>query len=295
VSATIDTSRLTLGTRRFEDDWPFEGYPRLNHLSPSSLKLLVECPREWQQRYLHDRPERPAEALVVGSAFHAAMERNMSQKISSGVDLPVAELIEWYDDEGFSQVLDRDEEKSGLSIIWDSSHDDAKTRGRLMVGEYHNQVSPRLQPTAVEGTFSVPMGLPVPIQGRYDLLTADRAIDWKTAKKKTTTPKTDWLIQAVVYGFATGLPVEFHTASCSPGTHSTNIVTPLESEALYVNLSQAEIDALQTTVVAIGNEAVDLMRRYGPDAPWPTRGRFHMFACDYCSFRDDCPAWAGEL
>jgi len=289
----MDLRELPL-LRQRAPDWPFEGYPRLDHLSPSSLKLLVECPREWQQRYLQARAERPAEVLVIGSAFHAAMQFNMEQKIRTGLDLPVATVIEWFDDLGFQQVVDADEEKSGLPTIWDTSLDEAKTRGRLMVGAYQNQVAPRLQPTAVEQKFSVPMGLPVPIEGRVDLLTADRGVDWKTAKKKTSQPKVDWLIQSAVYEFATGLPFEFHTISCSLETHSTNVVTPLESEALFINLSQAEIDALQRTIVGVVNEAIDMMLRYGPDEPWPTRGRFHMFACDYCSFRGDCPAWADE-
>ena len=36
------------------------------------------------------------------------------------------------------------------------------------------------------------------------------------------------------------------------------------------------------------------MEQYGPDEPWPTTGRFHTWACDYCGFRGDCPAWKGS-
>lgn len=294
MTITIDPSQLTLLKRApsGENEWPFHGYKRMDHVSPSMLSKLVECPREWQQRYLLDRPERPAENLVLGTAFHAAMELNMQQKIASHEDMPLVEVVEWFDDSGFAAVVEADQEKAGTEIIWDSSFEDTKTRGRLMVGRYHSEVSPRLQPTAVEGRFSVPMGLPVPVEGRFDLLTEATAIDWKSGKQRTSKPKTSWLIQAAIYSFATSRPVEFHSVSCSLARHDVGIVTPLESEELLVDLSIAEVDALQTTIRGLVDEACYYMRRYGPDQPWPTRGRFHMFACDYCSFRDDCPAWS---
>lgn len=296
--ATVDLSRLPVppgfGPIRLEDDWPFAGYPRLDHLSPSGLAKFVECGREWQQTYLHARPEKPAENLIVGSAFHRAMELNFVQKIESHVDLPVVELVQYHDDLGFDQVLSNDQEKAGEEIVWRTSYDDAKTRARLMIGEYRNRIAERLQPIAVEQRFQVPMGLPVRIEGRYDMLTAEVGIDWKSGRKKTYKPKTSWLLQALIYSFATGKPVEFHSIACSEDRHNVGIVTPLESEAMFVNLTQGEIAGLTAVVVGIVNEMVDCMRRYGPDGPWPARGRFHIFACDYCSFQSDCPAWQQE-
>ena len=136
------------------------------------------------------------------------------------------------------------------------------------------------------------MGLPVKVEGRFDILCADRAIDLKTGKQKTTKPKASWLIQAAIYQFATGLPVEFHTAACSLKDHKVSIVTPIESEALYLNMSRPEIEALQHVIRTVMYDALHYMQIYGPDTPWPTRGRFHIFACDFCSFRSNCPAWA---
>jgi hypothetical protein len=292
MTLSVDPTQLRL-LRRFDDDWPFSGYPRLDHLSPSGLGKFVECPREWQQTYLQARPDKPAENLIVGSSFHRAMELNFRQKITTHVDLPVVELIAYHDDKSFDEVLGLDQEKAGEEIIWKTSYEDAKTRARLMIGEYRNQVCERIQPIAVEQTFEVPMGLPVKVQGRYDLLTAEVGIDWKSGLKKTYKPKTTWLLQALIYSFATGRPVEFHTVACTEDRHNVGIVTPLESEALLVNLSQGEVDGLTKVVLAIANEMVDCMRRYGPDGPWPARGRFHIFACDYCSFKGDCPAWMG--
>jgi len=290
MTLSIERSQLSL-LRRVEDSWPFSGYPRLDHLSPSGLGKFIECPREFQQEYLLARPQLPSENLIVGGAFHLAMEFNFKQKIQSGIDLPVVELIEFHDDAGFDAKLDEDQAKAGEAIVWKTSYDDAKARARLMIGEYRNRVAERIQPIAVEQKFSVPMGLPVPVQGRYDLLTNEVGIDWKSGQKKTYKPKTSWLLQALIYSFATGKPVEFHTVACSDKDHNVGIVTGLESEALLVLLSQDEVDGLTNVVQSVAMEMVDCMRRYGPDKPWPARGRFHIFACDYCSFKRDCPAW----
>src|SRR4029077_19375869 len=200
----------------------------------------------------------------------------------SHVDLTVVDVLDHYDDELFADVVASEQEKAGEEIEWDTSFDEAKTRGLLMLGRYLTDECPKIQPVAVEGKFSVPMGMPVPMEGRFDILCADRAIDLKTGKQRTTKPKASWLIQGAIYSFATGLPVEFHTLSCSAKDHKVGIVTPLESEALYLDLSQAEIGATQHTVRTIMDDALSYMHRYGPDTPWPTRGRFHIFACDFC-------------
>jgi hypothetical protein len=291
VSLAITRDQLTL-LRELDGDWFDLGrFPRMDHVSPSMANKFADCPEQGRQRYILGKPELPAEMPLIGTAVHRGIEWNMQQKITSHVDLPIAEVVERYDDEIFMLVVGEEEEKVGQEIVWDTSYEDAKTRGRLMLGEYHNREAAKIQPIDVEGSFSVPMGLPVKVQGRYDILTADRAIDLKTGKQRTTKPKSSWLIQGAIYSFATGLPVEFHTMACTQKDHKVSIVTPLESEDLYYNPSQAEIDALAYTVRTIMYDALHYLHAFGPDNPWPTRGRFHIWACDYCSFRAGCPAW----
>jgi len=288
VTISIDPSELSL--LRAPEWFDLERFPRLDHVSPSMTNKFSDCPEAGRQRYILNTPERPAEAPLIGSAVHLAVERNMRQKIESHTDLPVAELIDWYDD-SFVSFVDEEQEKTGLEVEWDTSVDEARTRGRLMLGEYHNREAPKIQPVAVEGRFSVPMGLPVKVEGRFDILCADRAIDLKTGKQKTTKPKASWVIQGAIYQFATGLPVEFHTVACSMKDHKVSIVTPIESEALYQNMTTPEIDAIQHVVRTVMYDALHYMQVYGPDTAWPTRGRFHLFACSYCSFWESCPAW----
>src|SRR3954471_10452486 len=77
----------------------------VERLSASSFTMARRCPRQWQQRYVHGRKERPAEAPVVGSAVHAALRQNFEQKILSHEDLPTVELLDWYSEVGFPTTV----------------------------------------------------------------------------------------------------------------------------------------------------------------------------------------------
>ena len=93
----------------------------IEHWSPSSLSMLRRCPRQFQERYLFGRKERPAEAPVTGTAVHAGLERNFARKIETFDDLALVDLLTWYDDEGWEQPLEREQEYAGSEIFWKTS------------------------------------------------------------------------------------------------------------------------------------------------------------------------------
>jgi hypothetical protein len=292
VSPAIDIDQYGLeAPAMLRETWALGGY--IDHLSPSALAMARRCPRQYQERYIHGRKERPAEATFTGTAVHAGLERNFRQKIGSHADIPLVDLLTWFGDEGFKEKLEAEQESAGEEVFWDTDPDTAKHRAGLMLGTYHREVSPRIQPLAVETMIEVDFGLPVPVIGRFDLQREASTVDWKTAKQKRTKPKEDWRIQAAVYGKANNQPVEFHTISVSKAG-SIAVVTPLESEDLLVHPSPAETLEIHRTIAAIAAEMSFYMQMYGPDDPWPTHGRFHQWACDFCGFRRDCPAWEGE-
>lgn len=272
-------------------EWTLGEY--LDHLSPSSLSMLRRCPRQFQERYLFGKKERPAEAPVIGTAVHAGLELNFGQKITSGVDMSTAELLTWYSDVGFDSTIEAEQAKAGDSIAWDTDPERAKVRGRVMLGEYHNLVSPRVQPVSVEGSFAIDLGAPVPIVGRFDIEEAQQVIDVKTGKRKTSKPKEAWRIQGAVYNKARGKPVAFHSVSATEG-NAVSIVTPLESEDLLIALDAHELDVMSQDVRALAALACLLFDLYGLNQSWPTWGRFHDWACSYCGFRSNCPAWSNE-
>lgn len=272
--------------------WNLGGH--LNHWSPSSLAMLRRCPYQWQQRYIKGRKEAPGESPVTGTAVHHALERNFGQKIESHEDLPKVELLTWYDDVGWPTTLAIEEARNDQEIVWDTSPDQARARGRLMVSEYREWVTPRIQPLSVEGEFTTDtFGLAVPVIGRFDVTREETVIDIKTGKQARRKPKEDWQIQAAVYAEVEDKPVEFHSVSATK-QGKVSVVTPLESEDLLVHPSFAQRERMKIDVRAISAEACLYMAIFGPDEDWPTHGVHHSWACGYCGYRSSCPAWEGR-
>ena len=275
----------------FEPEEPIDFNLPIEHWSPSSLEMFWRCPYQWQQRYVHGRKERPAEAPVMGLAVHAAVERNFGQKIETHVDLPLAELLDWYADDGFIRVVVDEQEKANEEILWDTGPEQARDRGKAILAAYQHTVAGRIQPTAVETMIAHDFGAAVPVIGRFDVEREASVIDVKTGKRKQSTPKPSWRVQAGVYSEARGKPVEFHSCSATTSTSTPTIVTPLESEALLVQPSPAERSEMRARIRAIESVACLYMKIYGADLPWPTQGVWHEWACSYCGFRSGCPAW----
>jgi CRISPR/Cas system-associated exonuclease Cas4 (RecB family) len=262
----------------------------IQHWSPSSLSKLQRCPRQWQEYYIHGRRERPGESILVGSAVHSAVEMNFGQKIESHEDVAITELLDYYGST-FPVIVEREQERAGEEAKWDTTPARAQERGKAILAGYQSQVAGRIQPLAVETAISIDLGLGVPIEGRFDVEREDSVIDLKSGKKATYKPKEDWRIQAVVYGAAKNKPVEFHSATASAVTNKVTIVTPLEAEAMLLQPSVREREELLRTLKALAALATSYMAEYGPDEPWPTMGVYHAWACDYCGYRNDCPAW----
>jgi hypothetical protein len=46
----------------------------VDHLSATQISMLNRCPEQYRQRYVLGKKERPGAALIVGGAFHEAIE-----------------------------------------------------------------------------------------------------------------------------------------------------------------------------------------------------------------------------
>ena len=263
--------------------------PMPNHLSASQLAMFQRCPEQWRRRYLLGQKERPGAAMVWGIADHYAHEQNFRQKITSGVDIPKAD-VEIAFAEGFDQAVERG---GGASEIqWDDKPGDVKDQGVVLVGAYHDRVSPHVQPVTVEEKFSVDIpGVPVPVIGYVDLTTASEGIERKTAKRREPKPKPDWVIQGRLYQAVKQLPMEWHL---SVKTKTPAVYAPgLGQRDLRLPLVQATVDSTIVLVRTVAQAMLAYLRMYGPDAPWPG-GITHPWACDFCGFRPTCAWWAGE-
>lgn len=269
----------------------------LQHLSASSVGMLMRCPRQFQERYIHGRKERPGESMVIGSFMHETLQWNYEQKIASHVDQPVLDALAYLHDVAVPKVIE--EEGGEDNIKWDdgSGLDSARREGDRITSAYYRTVVPRIQPVSTEQRFEITVpGVEVPVIGYTDIQDAHRNIDTKSGKNAVKKVKPSWMLQGRIYAYATRKPVEFHSISRAK---TPTIVTALESDAMTVPVPSAE--QMKNTEMVIAT-AADLIRyflaTYGTDETWPTWGATpdftrNMLPCDFCGYRKDCPAWAG--
>jgi len=284
----VQDARLSL-------QWP----ARIKHLSASSIGMFRRCPEQFRHRYLLGQKERPGESLLVGSAFHEALEHNYKQKIQSHEDRPLDELVQFLQDAGVPKVL---EEAGGAEeVAWDAATADEgvavlRADSERILSAYRKKVTERIQPIGVEQKFSIPAE-PVPIIGYLDTVTSDeRVIDTKTGKQASTKVKPSWQLQGVLYATATGWDAEYHSISRAA---RPRIVTAVESADMIVRPDEGQMRNVLSTAAQIVDMIAYLYTTRGPDQPWPTLGRFadwsmSFLPCTNCVWKKVCVAWSGE-
>lgn len=279
------TSASAFRVKEYEpkSDWALP--PKIRHFSASSLGMLQRCPEQYRQRYILGRKERPKVAMVLGSATHGAVEFNYRQKIDSGVDLPLKEVVDYFHDESVPKAIARD---GGVEeIVWENeSPDDIHARGDKMIRVYHENVVRTVQPVAVELEQRVPVpGVPIPMYGFVDCDTENVTIDLKTSARAVSNLKPAWRMQGRIYQLMRGKPVHWHvlTSAKEPKT-----ITPLDAEGLLQPL--AEKEQTEKLIRTLAWMLSDIYARFGPDEPWPMTG-VAGDACSWCGMRKTCSAW----
>lgn len=274
-----------------EKPWP----PEVVHLSQSSIGMLLRCPRQFERRYLHHEKEKPGESIVVGSYFHETLDFNYAQKIQSHEDLPLSTIIEYLNDAAVPKVL---EQEGGIeNIRWDTKPDVAQEDAERITAAYAQTVMPRVQPIGREFKFELDEeGIPVPIIGYVDVWEEGRTLDTKTGKQAASKVKPSWQLQGRLYAYATGRPTEYHSISRAK---TPKIVTALESEAMIVPVPGAyEIENMRHLFRTAAALISFYYATFGNEG-WPATGAVpdftrNMLPCDFCGWRQGCPAWGRE-
>lgn len=273
----------------------------IDHLSANSASMFMRCPEQYRQRYILGLKEAPGAALVLGSGFHFAQETNFRQKIESHEDLPAAEVVE-----AFHAGWDRELEKYGgvNEVAWDDREkpDTLRAKGAALAELYRVQVSPSLQPEAVEHSFLSPVpGVPVPFKGFIDFIgtrengvpwdadydSQEIVVDYKTAKAIKRELKPEWLLQARIYQMETGRRVEYHVAA---KTKEPQIATPVDAPSLAIEPTETAIAVTADLLARVTEQMRHLWDEFGPDVAWPG-AITHPWACGYCGFRPHCKWW----
>lgn len=264
----------------------------IEHFSPSAFGMANRCLEQYRHRYILGERERPGEAAFIGSTMHITLEHNYRQKVSSGVDLPLGEMMDYLSDQALPEKLAS--EGGAEEISWTTDLENAHGIARRVTSSYYTYVVPRIQPVAVEQKVELwPRQLPVKMIGYVDTETAERVIDTKTVGRAEKKIKPGWQLQGGFYSIAQGKPVEFHTVSRAA---TPTLWTPAElgdDLVVYPPDQERFFDRLGHMAQLI--EWCFLT--FGPDEPWPTTGAIgdwtqNKLPCEFCGWRSVCPAWA---
>ena len=172
-------------------------------LHASGMGLLTNCGEAWRRRYIEGEVVPPSAALIIGSATHASIDINLSNKIENGELLDVGAVREIAADmvqtsfDGGDVMLEKGESKGKAAGV-------AKDMAVSLSELHHADVAPWIDPESVETSFLIHAeGYPFDLAGTYDVLEHGGVVrDTKTCKAKMSQAKADGSVQFDAYAFA---------------------------------------------------------------------------------------------
>lgn len=164
-------------------------------LHQSEIHTFLKCAKQWEFRYVLGIKSRPKAALTVGRAVDAAISHNLTQKIATGIDLPVGDVLD---------ICSTDFDKEAVETEWgDDDKGSEKDSAIECVQAHHKTIAPLIQPETVQEHFVVDTGLGFNFAGTMDIVEKNGVVrDSKTSKAKYGADEISRAIQPAVYDFA---------------------------------------------------------------------------------------------
>lgn len=175
----------------------------IEHVSATQISMYQRCPRQWAYRNVLKVKSPPDAAILCGSGMHYAAEVGMLDKARTGED-PVPDDAA---DAALSYV--REEFATGEVVL--SERD---TRGGIsdkaarLSRKWAEEAAPLVMPETVEFPYEAIIS-GVKVVGRYDVVTADAVIDWKSSSRAPTRSTLTNSPQTELYSYTTGRGMEY--------------------------------------------------------------------------------------
>ncbi len=149
--------------------------------SHSQMETWTQCPQRWHLERIDRAPRAPATALILGDAFHQAIEADGQAYLDGRPRLTLGELIEI----GSYALGERQALDDQQGLITRADTEDMVLRLNAMLDAYVAHIQSAYQPTAVERELTAPLAGTDGWQfvGRVDALTERGIVDFKTASK----------------------------------------------------------------------------------------------------------------
>jgi CRISPR/Cas system-associated exonuclease Cas4 (RecB family) len=111
-------------------------------LSASSVTTYLRCGTQWWFQYVEGVQAPPSLRAIRGIAAHAAVEVDMRQKMLTGIDLSVDDMLDAYATSWSAETVDGWSSDEVPGVV--------KDKGVELVRLYHRVVAPKIQPIMVE-------------------------------------------------------------------------------------------------------------------------------------------------
>jgi RecB family exonuclease len=240
-------------------------------LSFSRIESYANCPRKFRYSYVDKLPGKPGPHLSFGTSIHNALEAFYDRKLP---ECPSEEellrfLYDGWESAGFAH-LPREEQLSFYR------------HAQRCLRRYHQRVADRYRlPVATEAWFELPIGYEATVVGSIDRVDVDddgrfHVVDYKTNRKVKDRARVAGSLQLSLYALACR-----HLYGALPATVSLDFV--VAGVEVVATLDELDLDGARQAV--LDTAAAVRAERFEP-RPNPL--------CDWCDFRDLCPAWAPE-
>lgn len=244
-------------------------------LSPSSIATYMKCPEQYRREQIKGEQRGRGAWAVSGAAFHNARHKALEWQRDNEVELPEALMQPIYEHAWLGAIGE------GNTAWGKYKPEIVKAAGWEMFALYQRELGRTVFPVSIESWVRGYVdGVPVPVVGRIDVMTAEEVIDTKTGRQLFHQIKPEHYIQGCVYTLLTGLPIQWHSVSEKPATDGGPLLRleprpkVLEAGERYV---RDAYDGIRHN-----------LRTRGPDAHWPVYGPASG-TCRYCSFKFSCP------
>lgn len=174
-------------------------------LHSSHLSLLYKCGEKFRRVVLSGETEPATIPLVVGSATHATIGRNLTNVIDRGSLLPKDAVRDFARDDFIKEwraipiVLNTEERNQGL----DKTRDQAQDVTIRLVTAHHYEIAPKLRPKAIERKWVLEApDFPFDMSGAIDVDEGAGIRDTKTRKINFGQREVDTSEQYTFYAFA---------------------------------------------------------------------------------------------
>jgi hypothetical protein len=179
---------------------------RKPQLHVSGLEMLSKCGEQFRRVYIERERIPPGVALIVGTATHKSVARNLESKIKTDALLSIEEVKntardslcqEW--ESGIK--LDEEEMKAGIKQVKADAIDKAVRLSAL----HATKAAPALYPTHVERSWKIELpGYPLDLVGTLDIQEGGASVrDTKTSGKTPAKTIADESLQLTAYALAT--------------------------------------------------------------------------------------------